>query len=222
MLFRSKFTSDSPMAAGLQEGPLRAALGPSTPARLPGSSHISTTPASSSSGPSSRGPSDTSSQFNKDQRGTARPLAQLQSCPREEGPRGRGLAVRSLENRAGGPMARSEAPSAPLAVAVGTAEPGASMKTTFTIEIKDGRGQASTGRVLLPTGNQRAGRPPHCLPTAGDDCLQPPSSAHRTSAVVRAQGVSKGCTGSDGRHQPGLALPSPHLILTVVLLPIQN
>eukprot|EP00069_Balaena_mysticetus_P014664 bmy_01591T0 len=151
-----KFTSDSPMAAGLQEGPLRAALGPSTPGRLPGSSHISTTPASSSSGPSSRGPSDTSSQFNKDQRGTARPLAQLQSCPREEGPRGRGLAVRPLENRAGGPMARSEAPSAPLAVAVGTAEPGASMKTTFTIEIKDGRGQASTGRVLLPTGNQRA------------------------------------------------------------------
>lgn len=61
-----KFTSDSPMAAGLQEGPLRAALGPSTPARLPGSSHISTTPASSSRGPSSRGPSDTSSQFNKD------------------------------------------------------------------------------------------------------------------------------------------------------------
>lgn len=30
------------------------------------------------------------------------------------------------------------------------------MKTTFTIEIKDGRGQASTSRVLLPTGNQRA------------------------------------------------------------------
>lgn len=30
------------------------------------------------------------------------------------------------------------------------------MKTTFTIEIKDGRGQASTGRVLLPTSNQRA------------------------------------------------------------------
>lgn len=207
------------MAAELQEGPLRAALGPSTPARLPGSSHISTTPASSSRGPSSRGPSDTSSQFNKDQRGTARPLAQLQSCPREEGPRGRGLAVRPLENRAGGPMARSEAPSAPLAVAVGTAEPGASMKTTFTIEIKDGRGQASTGRVLLPTGNQRAGRPPRCLPTDGDDCLQPPSSAHRTDAVVRAQGVSKGCTG---RHQPGLELPSPHLILTIVLLPIQN
>nr|XP_058896101.1 smoothelin isoform X6 [Kogia breviceps] len=151
-----KFTSDSPMAAGPQEGPLRAAQGPSTPARLPGSSRISTTPASSSRGPSSQGTSDTSSQFNKDQRRTARPLAQLQSCSREEGPRGRSLAVRPLENRAGGPMARSEAPSAPLAVAVGTAEPGASMKTTFTIEIKDGRGQASTGRVLLPTGNQRA------------------------------------------------------------------
>ncbi|XP_066870460.1 smoothelin isoform X12 [Kogia breviceps] len=144
------------MAAGPQEGPLRAAQGPSTPARLPGSSRISTTPASSSRGPSSQGTSDTSSQFNKDQRRTARPLAQLQSCSREEGPRGRSLAVRPLENRAGGPMARSEAPSAPLAVAVGTAEPGASMKTTFTIEIKDGRGQASTGRVLLPTGNQRA------------------------------------------------------------------
>ncbi|XP_061241389.1 smoothelin isoform X7 [Bos javanicus] len=140
-----KFTSDSPMAAGLQEGPPRAALGPSTPARLPGPSHTSTTPAASSS--SSSGPSS---------RGTARPLAQLQSCPREEGPRGRGLAVRSLENRAGGPVAGSEEPSAPLPVAVGTAEPGASMKTTFTIEIKDGRGQASTGRVLLPTGNQRA------------------------------------------------------------------
>ncbi|XP_004400087.1 PREDICTED: smoothelin isoform X4 [Odobenus rosmarus divergens] len=137
-----KFTSDSPMAAGLQDGPPGLALGPLTPTRLLGPSHISTTPASSSSGSSSRG--------------TARPLAQLQSCPREEGPRGRGLAARPLENGAGGPMARSEEPSAPLPVPVGTAEPGASMKTTFTIEIKDGRGQASTSRVLLPTGNQRA------------------------------------------------------------------
>ncbi|XP_001497525.5 smoothelin isoform X1 [Equus przewalskii] len=150
-----KFTSDSPMAAGLQDGPPRAALSSSTPARLLGPSLISTTPASSSSS-SSRGPSDTSSRFSKEQRGTAQPLAQLQSCRREEGPGGRGLAARPLENRAGGPVARSEEPSAPLPVAVGTAEPGASMKTTFTIEIKDGRGQASTGRVLLPTGNQRA------------------------------------------------------------------
>lgn len=164
-----KFTSDSPMAAGLQEGPPRGTLGPSTPARLPGPSHTRATPASfSSSGPSSRGPSDTSSRFNKEQQGTA---SQLQSCPREDGPGGRGLAARPLENRAGGPVARSEEPSAPLPVAVGTAEPGASMKTTFTIEIKDGRGQASTGRVLLPTGNQRAGRPPHCLPAAGDEHL---------------------------------------------------
>nr|XP_054366424.1 smoothelin isoform X2 [Mirounga angustirostris] len=151
-----KFTSDSPMAAGLQDGPPRLALGPSTPTRLLGPSHISTTPASSSSGSSSRGPSATSSRFSKEPRGTARPLAQLQSCPQEEGPRGRGLAARPLENRAGGPVARSEEPSAPLPVPVGTAEPGASMKTTFTIEIKDGRGQASTSRVLLPTGNQRA------------------------------------------------------------------
>ncbi|XP_041584495.1 smoothelin isoform X1 [Vulpes lagopus] len=150
-----KFTSDSPMAAGLQDGPPRLALGASTPTRLLGPSHISTTPASSN-GSSSRAPSDTSSRFSKEPRGTARPLAQLQSCPREEGPRGRGLAARSLENRAGGPGALSEEPSALLPVPAGTAEPGASMKTTFTIEIKDGRGQASTSRVLLPTGNQRA------------------------------------------------------------------
>ncbi|XP_022378524.1 smoothelin isoform X1 [Enhydra lutris kenyoni] len=151
-----KFTSDSPMAARLQDGPSRLALGSSTPSRLLGPSHISTTPASSSSGSSSGGPSDTSSRPSKEPRGTARPLAQLQSCPREEGPRGRGLAARPLENGAGGPVARSEEPSAPLPVPVGIAEPGASMKTTFTIEIKDGRGQASTSRVLLPTGNQRA------------------------------------------------------------------
>ncbi|XP_030716697.1 smoothelin isoform X7 [Globicephala melas] len=204
-----KFTSDSPMAAGLQEGPLRAALGPSTPARLPGSSHISTTPASSSRGPSSRGPSDTSSQFNKDQRGTARPLAQLQSCPREEGPRGRGLAVRPLENRAGGPMARSEAPSAPLAVAVGTAEPGASMKTTFTIEIKDGRGQASTGRVLLPTGNQRAElmlglrAPPTLLSTSSGGKstithISSPGNVARLGSVTHVTSFSHASPGSRG------------------------
>uniref|UniRef100_A0A8C9HMM9 Smoothelin n=1 Tax=Piliocolobus tephrosceles TaxID=591936 RepID=A0A8C9HMM9_9PRIM len=151
-----KFTSDSPMAARLQDGTSRAALSPLTPARLVGPSLTSTTPASSSSGSSSRGPSDTSSRFSKEQRGVAQPLAQLRSCSQEEGPRGRGLAPRPLENGAGGPVARSEEPGAPLPVAVSTAEPGGSMKTTFTIEIKDGRGQASTGRVLLPTGNQRA------------------------------------------------------------------
>ncbi|XP_069353739.1 smoothelin isoform X2 [Eulemur rufifrons] len=151
-----KFTSDSPLPAGLQDSPPRAVLGSLTPTRLLGPSLASTTPASSSSGSSSHSPSDTSSRFSKEQRGTARPLAQLQSCPREDSPGGRGLAARSLENGAGGAVARSEEPSALLAVAVGTAEPGGSMKTTFTIEIKDGRGQASTGRVLLPTGNQRA------------------------------------------------------------------
>ncbi|KAB0405299.1 hypothetical protein E2I00_010001, partial [Balaenoptera physalus] len=160
-----KFTSDSPMAAGLQEGPLRAALGPSTPARLPGSSHISTTPASSSSGPSSRGPR--------------------------------------------GPMARSEAPSAPLAVAVGTAEPGASMKTTFTIEIKDGRGQASTGRVLLPTGNQRAEltlglrAPPTLLSTSSGGKstithISSPGNLARLGSVTHVTSFSHASPGSRG------------------------
>nr|KAF6312251.1 smoothelin [Pipistrellus kuhlii] len=151
-----KFTADSPMA---QDGPPRAAPGPSTPARLPGSSHVSTTPASSSSSSrsSARGCIDAaSSRFSKEQRGAAQPPAQLQSCPREEGPGGRGLAARPLENGAGGAVACTEEPGALLPVAVGTAEPGANMKTTFTIEIKDGRGQAPAGRVLLPAGSQRA------------------------------------------------------------------
>ncbi|XP_031196383.1 smoothelin isoform X1 [Mastomys coucha] len=150
-----KFTSDSPVVARLQDGPPRTALASQTPTRLPGPSLISTTPASSSSSNSSSpSPSDTSS--HKKQRELAHSLAQLQSCPQEEGPGGRGLALRSLENRAGGPKPCSEEPSTPPPVAIGTGEPGGSMKTTFTIEIKDGRGQASTGRVLLPTGNQRA------------------------------------------------------------------
>ncbi|KAM9746821.1 smoothelin isoform 1-T1 [Dama dama] len=193
-----KFTSDSPTATGLQEGPPRAALGPSTPARLPGPSHTSTTPAAASS--SSSGPSS---------RGTARPLAQLQSCPREEGPRGRSLAVRSLENRAGGPVARSEEASAPLPVAVGTAEPGASMKTTFTIEIKDGRGQASTGRVLLPTGNQRAEltlglrAPPTLLsPSSGGKStithISSPGNLARLGSVTHVTSFSPASLGSRG------------------------
>ncbi|KAM6156066.1 smoothelin isoform 3-T3 [Rhynchocyon petersi] len=140
-----KFTSDSPVATRLQDGPPRAVLSTPSPARIPGHSLI-TTPASSS-GSSSRGPSDTSSLLIKEQSGTA---------PPEEGPRGRGLAARPLENGAGGSTTRSEEPSVPLPVATGTAEPGGSMKTTFTIEIKDGRGQASAGRVLLPTSSQRA------------------------------------------------------------------
>ncbi|XP_076401907.1 smoothelin isoform X4 [Peromyscus maniculatus bairdii] len=145
-----KFTSESPVAARLQDGPPRTALTSLTPTRLPGPSLVGTTPASSSS----RGPSDTSS--HKKQRELAHSLAQLQSGPQEEGPEGRGLAPRSLENGAGGPRPCSEEPSTPLPVGIGTGESGGSMKTTFTIEIKDGRGQASTGRVLLPTGNQRA------------------------------------------------------------------
>lgn len=114
-------------------------------------------------------------------------------------------------------MACSEEPSTQLPVAIGITEPGSSMKTTFTIEIKDGRGQASTGRVLLPTGNQRAGRPPHCLPTTGDVGLKLPSSAQRTGAMAKAQGVSKGCAGNKSSTNLGW-----HQILTAVLLPTQN
>ncbi|XP_032112820.1 smoothelin isoform X5 [Sapajus apella] len=204
-----KFTSDSPMAARLQDGTPRAALGPLTPARLLGPSLTSTTPASSSSGSSSRGPSDTSSRFSKEQLGVAQPLAQLQSCPQEEGPRGRGLAARPLENRAGGPVARSEEPGAPLPVAVGTAEPGGSMKTTFTIEIKDGRGQASTGRVLLPTGNQRAEltlglrAPPTLLSTSSGGKstitrVNSPGTLTRLGSVTHVTSFSHASPGSRG------------------------
>lgn len=167
------------MVARLQDGPPRTALASSTPTRLLGSSLSSTTPASSSSNSSSPSPSDTSS--HKKQRELAHSLAQPQSCPQEEGPGGRGLAPRSLENRAGGPRPCSEEPSTPPPVAIGTGEPGGSMKTTFTIEIKDGRGQASTGRVLLPTGNQRAGR----LLTAGMECLH----THPQLLVLHARQV---------------------------------
>lgn len=151
-----KFTSDSPAVARLQDGPPRTALASPTPTRLPGPSLMSTTLASSSSSSNSSSPSPSDTSSHKKQRELAHSLAQLQSCPQEEGPGGRSLAPRSLENRAGGPRPCSEEPSTPPPVAIGTGEPGGSMKTTFTIEIKDGRGQASTGRVVLPTGNQRA------------------------------------------------------------------
>ncbi|XP_021567090.1 smoothelin [Carlito syrichta] len=204
-----KFTSDSPMAARLQEGPPRAALGPSTPARLLGPSLAGTTPASSSKGSTSQGPTDTSSRFSKEQRGIVQPLAQLRSCPQEEGPRRRGLAARPLENGAGGPVACSEEPSALLPVAVGTAEPGGSMKTTFTIEIKDGRGQASTGRVLLPTGNQRAEltlglrAPPTLLSTSSGGKstithVSSPGTLARLGSVTHITSFSHASPGSRG------------------------
>ncbi|XP_040859708.1 smoothelin isoform X2 [Ochotona curzoniae] len=203
-----KFTSDSPTAARLQDGPPRAALGPQTPAKLLGPSLISTTPASSSNRSSSS--SSSTSRFSKEQGGIARPLAQLQSCPREEGPQGRGLAARSLENRAGGPVASPEEPSAPLPVAVGTTEPGGSMKTTFTIEIKDGRGQASTGRVLLPTGNQRAEltlglrAPPTLLSTSsgGKNTIThisgPAATLTRLGSVTHVTSLSHASPGNRG------------------------
>lgn len=208
-----KFTSDSPATARLQDGPPQAALGPQTPAKLLGPSLISTTPASSSSGSSSRSAGgNTSSRFSKEPRGIARPLAQLQSCPREEGPQGRGLAARSLENRAGGPGACSEEPSAPQPVAVGTAaEPGGSMKTTFTIEIKDGRGQASTGRVLLPTGNQRAEltlglrAPPTLLSTSSGGKstithVSSPGTLTRLGSVTHVTSLSHASPGNRGGY----------------------
>ncbi|XP_023364708.1 smoothelin isoform X1 [Otolemur garnettii] len=207
-----KFTFDSPLAARLRDGPPHAALGSPISTRLLGPSLTSTTPASSSSGSSSHGPSDTPSGFSKEQGRTARSLAQHRSCPPEEGPGGRGLAARPLENGAGGPVACSEEPSAPLPVAVGIAEPGGNMKTTFTIEIKDGRGQASTGRVLLPTVNQRAEltlglrAPPTLLSTSsrgkntithvsGPGTLARPGSVnHITSFSHASPGSQGGCS----------------------------
>ncbi|XP_020852041.1 smoothelin isoform X4 [Phascolarctos cinereus] len=95
--------------------------------------------------------------------------ARDRDCPKEEGPGGRSLATsqgRPLENGERGPPLGSEEPST-LPVAARQAEQGsrtpqprtaeeASMKTTFTIEIKDGRGQPISSRVLGPVGNQRA------------------------------------------------------------------
>ncbi|KAM4827299.1 smoothelin isoform 2-T3 [Thomomys bottae] len=208
-----KFTSDSPMTARLQDGPPRATLTSLTPTRFLGPSLISTTSASftssssSSSSSSSQGPSNTSSRFSKEQRGTAQALAQLQSCPQEEGPEGRSLAARSLENRAGGARTCSEEPSAPLPA--GTAESGCNMKTTFTIEIKDGRGQASSGRVLLPAGNQRAEltlglrTPPTLLSNSGGSKsavthVSHPGTQARLGSVTRVTTFSHASPGSRG------------------------
>ncbi|XP_041492445.1 smoothelin isoform X1 [Microtus oregoni] len=203
-----KFTSDTPaVAARLQDGPPRTALTSLTPTRPLGPSFIGTTPASSSSNSSSRGPNDTSS--HKKQRELAHSLAQLQSCPQEEGPGGRGLAPRSLENRAGGPRPCSEEPSTPLPVGIGTGEPGGSMKTTFTIEIKDGRGQASSGRVLLPTGNQRAEltlglrAPPTLLSTSSGgkstiSHISSPGTVTRLGSVTQVTSFSHASPGNRG------------------------
>ncbi|XP_077016638.1 smoothelin isoform X2 [Tamandua tetradactyla] len=206
-----KFTSESPTAAGLRDGL------PQTPSKLRGPSLISTTPASSSSSSSSRGPSDTSSRLSKEQPGTIQPLAQPRSCPREEGPGRRGLVARPLENGAGGPVARSEEPSALLPVATGTAEPGGSMKTTFTIEIKDGRSQASTGRVLLPTGNQRAEltlglrAPPTIFSTGSGGTgtvthISSPGNLARLGSVTHVTSFSHAPPGSRGGYSIKLGI----------------
>ncbi|XP_074062486.1 LOW QUALITY PROTEIN: smoothelin [Macrotis lagotis] len=95
--------------------------------------------------------------------------ARDRDCPKEEGLAGRSPGTsrgRPLENGERGPPLGSEEPST-LTAAARQAEQGsrsprartpgeASMKTTFTIEIKDGRGQPISSRVLGPGGNQRA------------------------------------------------------------------
>ncbi|XP_074149555.1 smoothelin isoform X1 [Sminthopsis crassicaudata] len=79
--------------------------------------------------------------------------------PKEEGPGGRSPATsqgRPLENGERGPPADSEEPSTARQAPHSRAAGDASMKTTFTIEIKDGRGQPVSSRVLGPAGSQRA------------------------------------------------------------------
>ncbi|XP_072456006.1 smoothelin isoform X4 [Notamacropus eugenii] len=86
--------------------------------------------------------------------------ARDRDCPKEEGPGGRSLSTsqgRPLENGERGPPPGSEEPSTlPVTTRQARAAGEANMKTTFTIEIKDSRGQPISSRVLGPVGNQRA------------------------------------------------------------------
>ncbi|KAM9102438.1 smoothelin isoform 5-T5 [Sarcophilus harrisii] len=78
--------------------------------------------------------------------------------PKEEGLGGRSPATsqgRPLENGERGPPADSEEPGSARQAPRARATGDANMKTTFTIEIKDGRGQPVSGRVLGPAGSQR-------------------------------------------------------------------
>lgn len=83
------------------------------------------------------------------------------------------------------------------------------MKTTFTIEIKDGRGQASTGRVLLPTGNQRAGR----LLTAGVECLHPQLLVLHVRQVLWLVSSMRLTMTGTAYTPPTASLPPPELTL---------
>ncbi|XP_051832221.1 smoothelin [Antechinus flavipes] len=79
--------------------------------------------------------------------------------PKEEGPGGRSPATsqgRPLQNGERGPPADSEEPGSARQAPHARVAGDASMKTTFTIEIKDGRGQPVSSRVLGPVGSQRA------------------------------------------------------------------
>lgn len=98
------------------------------------------------------------------------------------------------------------------------------MKTTFTIEIKDGRGQASTGRVLLPTGNQRAEltlglrAPPTLLSTSSGGKntithISNPGTVTRLGSVTHVTTFSHASPGNRGgcnfKMEPDPAEPPP-------------
>lgn len=105
-----KFTSDSPVVARLQDGPPRTALASPTPTRLPGPSLMSTTLASSSSSSNSSSPSPSDTSSHKKQRELAHSLAQLQSCPQEEGPGGGAWLPGPLKTEQGGPGPAQKSP----------------------------------------------------------------------------------------------------------------
>uniref|UniRef100_F6WFG6 Smoothelin n=1 Tax=Ornithorhynchus anatinus TaxID=9258 RepID=F6WFG6_ORNAN len=114
-------------------------------------------PGTPGSAPSSRGTGGSrsrsgSSSSRQGESGFARAGAEESGCPKEEAPVGRSLLTsqgRPLENGERGPCPSSEEPSSLPSTA-------GNMKTTFTIEIKDGRSHPISSRVVGPTGNQRA------------------------------------------------------------------
>ncbi|XP_028914182.1 smoothelin isoform X2 [Ornithorhynchus anatinus] len=131
-------------------------------------------PGTPGSAPSSRGTGGSrsrsgSSSSRQGESGFARAGAEESGCPKEEAPVGRSLLTsqgRPLENGERGPCPSSEEPSS-LPSTAGSSQDScarepysgateSNMKTTFTIEIKDGRSHPISSRVVGPTGNQRA------------------------------------------------------------------
>ncbi|XP_038618341.1 smoothelin isoform X2 [Tachyglossus aculeatus] len=110
-----------------------------------------------------------SSSSRQGESGFASTGAEESGCPKEEASVGRSLLTsqgRPLENGERGPCPSSEEPSSLPSTAESSQgssarEPYAgatesNMKTTFTIEIKDGRSHPISSRVVGPAGNQRA------------------------------------------------------------------